>query len=187
MKNLSFFVVALVFFTGSLSQGAQTETATLAAGCFWGSEEFFRKVPGVKETQVGYTGGSGEATYAAVSSGKTGNAESVEIKFDPKQVSYRELLTLFFKMHDPTTLNQQINDKGTQYRSAIFFHNKEQDKTAQDLMKKIEKSGAWKKKLTTELKPAGVFHRAEEEHQKYLVKNKGGYDNHFLRNLSFGE
>ena len=185
MTSVAFLITLGLFFTPKLWAG-NLQTATLAAGCFWGSEEFFRKVPGVVETQVGYTGGSDKATtYEEVSSGTTDNAESVEIKFDPDKVSYKEILTLFFKMHDPTTLNQQINDKGTQYRSAVFFHDKEQEKVAIELMKKIEKSGAWKKKLTTEVKPAGMFHRAEEEHQKYLVKHKGGYDNHYLRDLKF--
>jgi methionine-S-sulfoxide reductase len=185
MKSMrgSFFL--LVFFFVPSLFAAGLEKATFAAGCFWGTQEFFRKVPGVVSSQVGYTGGSSKANYNEVSGGKTGHAESLELEYDPKKVSYKELLTLFFKMHDPTTLNQQINDKGTQYRSAIFFHNKEQEKEATDLMKKIEKSGAWKKKLTTEVKPAGVFYRAEPEHQDYLLNNKGGYDNHFLRKLSF--
>jgi methionine-S-sulfoxide reductase len=163
------------------------ETATLAAGCFWGTEEFFRKVPGVVETKVGYTGGQLEnPTYEDTSSGTSGHAESLELKFNPAKVSYVELLTLFFKMHDPTTANRQGNDVGTQYRSAIFFHDDKQRQTARALMQKIEKSGAWKAKLTTELAPAGVFYPAEAYHQHYLVKHPGGYDNHYLRALSFG-
>jgi methionine-S-sulfoxide reductase len=161
------------------------ETATLAAGCFWGTEEFFRKIPGVVETQVGYTGGSNTSSYEAVSSGTTGNAESLELKFDPKKVSYEQLLILFFKMHDPTTLNRQGNDVGTQYRSAIFYHGAEQKRIAERVKAKVEKSGAWKAKIVTEISPAGAFHRAEDYHQKYLVKNPGGYDNHYLRKLSF--
>jgi len=166
--------------------GASLETATLAAGCFWGTEEFFRKVPGVVETRVGYTGGhTKNPTYEDTSSGSTGHAESLELKFDPAKVSYAQLLTLFFKMHDPTTANRQGNDAGTQYRSAIFFHGDQQKQTALALMQRIERSGAWHGKLTTEVAPAGVFYPAEDYHQKYLVKHPGGYDNHYLRNLSF--
>jgi methionine-S-sulfoxide reductase len=162
------------------------ETATLAAGCFWGTEEFFRKVPGVVETRVGYAGGHTKSpTYEDTSSGTTGHAETLELKFDPAKVSYAQLLTLFFKMHDPTTANRQGNDVGTQYRSAIFFHGDQQKQTALSLMQRIERSGAWRAKLTTEVAPAGVFYPAEEYHQKYLVKHPGGYDNHYLRNLSF--
>jgi methionine-S-sulfoxide reductase len=163
------------------------ETATLAGGCFWGTEEFFRKVPGVLETRVGYTGGRVEnPTYEATSTGTTGHAESVEIKFDPARVTYAQLLTLFFKMHDPTTPNRQGNDLGSQYRSAIFFHGEKQRETARALMAKIEKSGAWHAKLTTEVSPASAFYPAEEYHQHYLVKHPGGYDNHYLRQISFG-
>jgi len=165
---------------------AALETATFAAGCFWGTEEFFRKVPGVVQTRVGYTGGQTKnPSYEDTSSGSTGHAESLELKFDPARVSYAQLLTLFFKMHDPTTANRQGNDVGTQYRSAIFFHDQQQKQTALSLMQRIDKSGAWHAKLTTELAPAGVFYPAEDYHQKYLVKHPGGYDNHYLRNLSF--
>jgi peptide-methionine (S)-S-oxide reductase len=167
--------------------GVATQTATLAAGCFWGTEEFFRKIPGVLETRVGYAGGQlRNPTYEDTSAGTSGHAESLEIKFNPAQVSYADLLTLFFKMHDPTTANRQGNDVGSQYRSAIFFHGDEQKKIAVALMRKIEKSGAWKSRLTTELAPAGVFYPAEEHHQHYLVKHPGGYDNHTLRDISFG-
>ena len=166
---------------------AATETATLAAGCFWGTEEIFRKIPGVLATRVGYTGGHLEnPTYEDTSTGKTGHAESVEVNFDPTKVSYADLLTVFFKMHDPTTANRQGNDVGRQYRSAIFFHGDKQRETASALMRKVEKSGAWGPKLTTELAPAGPFYPAEESHQHYLVKHPGGYDNHYLRHISFG-
>ena len=165
---------------------SQTETAVFAAGCFWGSEEFFRKIPGVVETRVGYAGGNKtNPDYEEVSSGKTGHAESVEVKFDPKKVTYEQLLNSFFKMHDPTTLNRQGNDVGTQYRSAIFFENDEQKTEAEKFKAKVEKSGAWKAPITTEIKKADHFYLAEEYHQKYLVKNPGGYDNHYVRNLSF--
>jgi peptide methionine sulfoxide reductase msrA/msrB len=161
------------------------EKATFAAGCFWGTEEFFRKVPGVVATQVGYTGGARPATYEQVSEGYTGHAESVELEFDPKKISYEELLTLFFKMHDPTTLNAQGNDRGSQYRSAIFTHGLEQMRIAKEMKTKVDRSGAWKRPVTTEIAAAGPFYRAEDYHQKYLVKNPGGYDNHYLRDLDF--
>lgn len=167
---------------------AHAEKATFAAGCFWGVEEFFRKVPGVYETGVGYTGGeSKDPTYTEVSSGKTGHAESVEVLYDPKKVSYEKLLDLFFKMHDPTTLNQQGNDKGTQYRSVIFYHSKKQKLTAEKFIERVEKSKAWKVPIVTEIKPIQKFYEAEEDHQKYLLRNPKGYDNHYLRRISFGQ
>jgi len=197
MKNLAVtFALAIAALTISAAHAQPAaqparpapglQTATLAAGCFWGTEEFFRKVPGVVQTRVGYTGGhTKDPSYEDTSSGTTGHAESLELKFDPAKVSYAQLLTLFFKMHDPTTANRQGNDVGTQYRSAIFFHDEQQKQTALALMQRIDKSGAWHAKLTTEVAPAGVFYPAEEYHQKYLVKHPGGYDNHYLRNLSF--
>ena len=183
-KIRSFFTFIFLLFPLA-SQAAQLETATFAAGCFWGTEEFFRKIPGVVETQVGYTGGAKPADYEEVSSGKTGHAESLELKFDPKKVSYTELLNQFFKMHDPTTLDRQGNDSGTQYRSAIFTHSDEQMKAAKEFKAKVEKSGAWKKPIVTEIEKAGKFYPAEDYHQKYLVKHPGGYDNHYLRNINF--
>jgi len=165
---------------------AAVATATLAAGCFWGTEEFFRKVPGVLETRVGYTGGHlKNPTYEDTNTGTTGHAESLELKYDPAKVSYAELLTLFFKMHDPTTANRQGNDVGSQYRSAIFFHDEKQKQIALDLMRRIDKSGAWHGKLTTQVVPASTFYQAENYHQHYLIKHPGGYDNHYLRDLSF--
>lgn len=184
--GLSAFIFASAGFAGTPPTSTKLETATLAAGCFWGTEEFFRKVPGVVETQVGYAGGSKKnPSYEDVSTGTTGNAESLQLKFDPKKISYEQILTLFFKMHDPTTLNRQGNDEGSQYRSAIFYHSKEQKEVAEKLETKIEHSKAWKAPLTTQLAPAGNFYPAEEYHQKYLEKHPGGYDNHYLRDLSF--
>ena len=162
------------------------ETATFAAGCFWGTEEFFRKIPGVVETKVGYTGGDKKSpTYEQVSEGDTQHAESVEIQFDPKKVSYEALLDQFFKMHDPTTKNRQGNDAGTQYRSAIFVHGKEQMAEAEKFKAKVEKSHAWKGPITTEISDAKQFYPAEAYHQKYLEKNPGGYDNHYVRKINF--
>jgi methionine-S-sulfoxide reductase len=164
----------------------KTQTAVLAAGCFWGVEEFFRKTPGVVATEVGYTGGSKtNPTYQQVGSGATGHAESVKIEFDPAKISYEDLLKLFFRMHDPTTLNRQGNDVGTQYRSEIFYTNDDQKQSAEKVMKLVNDSKKWKAPLTTKLESASTFYPAEEYHQKYLVKNPGGYDNHFLRDFSF--
>jgi peptide methionine sulfoxide reductase msrA/msrB len=164
----------------------KTETATFAAGCFWGTEEFFRKQPGVLSTRVGYTGGNTpDPKYDEMHDGHTGHAESVEVVFDPSKTSYEKLMDLFFKMHDPTTPNRQGNDVGSQYRSAIFYHGDAQKAAALKFKEKVEKSKAWKGKISTEVSPAGKFWPAEDYHQKYLVKNPGGYDNHYLRKINF--
>lgn len=182
MKTLSL----LLLFAFSISKATNLETATFAAGCFWGTEEFFRKIPGVMETKVGYTGGKTQnPKYEEMGDGHTGHAESLELKFDPTKVSYDTLLDNFFKMHDPTTLNQQGNDIGNQYRSAIFYHGEKQKKAAEDFKLKVEISKAWKGSIKTEISEAQKFWPAEEYHQKYLIKNPGGYDNHFLRKISF--
>ncbi len=182
-KNLT----AIVVLISVLSSGAAAlEKATFAAGCFWGTEEFFRKIPGVMKTQVGYTGGTVDnPRYSDMHDGHTGHAEVVELEFDPKVVTYDKLLDQFFKMHDPTTLNRQGNDTGNQYRSAIFYHSDEQKKAAMAFKEKVDKSKAWKVPVTTQIDEAKKFWRAEEYHQKYLIKNKGGYDNHYLRKISF--
>jgi methionine-S-sulfoxide reductase len=162
------------------------ETATFAAGCFWGVEEFYRKIPGVFDAKVGYTGGKTEnPKYDDMHDGKTGHAEAVEIKFDPTKVKYTDLLDKFFKFHDPTTKDRQGNDEGNQYRSAIFYHNDQQKQEAMAFKAKVEKSGAWKKPIVTEISAASKFWDAEDYHQDYLVKNPGGYDNHFVRELDF--
>jgi methionine-S-sulfoxide reductase len=189
IKKLASSLGMIFLFVSAAYAGAPStplETATLAAGCFWGTEVFFLKVPGVLETEVGYTGGTMKnPKYEDVSTGTTGHAETLQLKFDPRKISYEQVLTLFFKMHDPTTPNAQGNDEGTQYRSAIFYHSKEQKEVAEKLKAKIEKSNAWKKPLATQIAPATTFYPAEEYHQKYLVKHPGGYDNHYLRDLSF--
>jgi methionine-S-sulfoxide reductase len=166
-------------------ESAKGETAAFAAGCFWGTEEFFRKIPGVMATRVGYEGGEKPAGYADVKMGSTGHAETLELKYDPKKVTYEHLLDQFFKMHDPTTMNRQGNDQGTQYRSEIFTYTPEQSKEASAFMAKVEKSKAWKAPITTKVEPAKTFFEAEDYHQQYLIKNPGGYDNHHLRNLNF--
>ena len=158
------------------------ETATLAAGCFWGVEELFRVLPGVVRTQVGYTGGTtADPVYAQVKSGTTGHAESIQIEFDPSKLQYKDLLRYFFKLHDPTTLNRQGNDVGTQYRSAIFYHSEAQKQVAEEVKLEVEKSGKWRRSITTEITAATAFYSAEEYHQQYLIKNPGGYTCHYLR------
>jgi peptide-methionine (S)-S-oxide reductase len=146
--------------------------ATFAAGCFWGVEDAFAQLKGVKSTTVGYTGGSKvDPTYKDVCTGTTGHAEAVEIQFDPKEVSYRELLAFFFQSHDPTTLNRQGPDFGTQYRSAIFFHDAEQEAAARDSKAALEKADIFRRPIVTQIVPAGAFYRAEEYHQKYFEKS----------------
>jgi len=150
-------------------------TATLAAGCFWGVEEAFRTTPGVTETAVGYMGGKLEnPTYEAVCTDRTGHAEVVQVQFDPAQVSYERLLEIFWEIHDPTTLNRQGPDRGTQYRSAVFYHDSAQQKAAQALKAQLESSGRFRRPIVTEITPASTFWRAEEYHQKYVQKHGGG-------------
>ncbi|HUS35792.1 MAG TPA: peptide-methionine (S)-S-oxide reductase MsrA [Verrucomicrobiae bacterium] len=160
----------------------KTEVATLAGGCFWGMEEILRKIPGVISTRVGYTGGTMKnPTYKMVCTGVTGHAEAIEIVFDPSKITYEQVLGYFFRMHDPTTLNQQHNDIGTQYRSAIFYHDDEQKKVAEAVKAKLNKSGRFKKPIVTEITKASEFYAGEDYHQKYLVKNPGGYNCHYLQ------
>jgi peptide methionine sulfoxide reductase msrA/msrB len=159
------------------------ETAILAGGCFWGMEEILRAIPGVLETEVGYTGGSSASpTYEDVKTGTTGHAESVRIVFDPAKLSYADLLEKwFFRMHDPTTKNQQGNDVGSQYRSVIFATTPEQKAVALEVKERVDASGKWKAPIVTEIVDAGTFTAAEDYHQDYLQKHPGGYSCHFLR------
>jgi peptide methionine sulfoxide reductase msrA/msrB len=159
------------------------ETAVLAGGCFWGMEELLRQIPGVLETEVGYAGGStGKPTYEDVRTGGTGHAEAVRITFDPRKLSYEDLLERwFFRMHDPTTLNRQGNDTGTQYRSAIFYSSPAQKDAAAAVKARVERSGKWKRPVVTEITAAGPFTPAEDYHQDYLQKHPGGYTCHYLR------
>lgn len=148
------------------------EKATFAAGCFWGVEAAFRKVKGVAETAVGYSGGKTEnPIYEDVCSGRTGHAEVIEITFDPSQVTYENLLDVFWGIHDPTTLDRQGPDVGTQYRSAVFSHTPEQEAAAKAMKEKMESSGRFGDPIVTEITPAGPFYRAEEYHQRYVEKN----------------
>lgn len=163
-------------------KAASKETAILAGGCFWGVEEILRAIPGVLATQVGYTGGASDAPdYNQVKTGATGHAEAVEITFDPAVLSFEALLGVFFRLHDPTQLNRQMNDIGTQYRSAIFYLSAAQKDAAERVKAAVDASGKWPRPVVTEVVPANRFYRAEEYHQKYLVKNPGGYNCHFLR------
>jgi len=159
-----------------------TEIAILAGGCFWGMQDLIRKLPGVKETRVGYSGGDlNNPGYKDVSKGNTGHAESIKIEFDSKEINYRKLLEFFFQIHDPTTLNRQGNDVGTQYRSAIFTLSKEQQITARDLISELEQSDIYPSEIVTRVEPAGEFYDAEDNHQDYLENYPEGYTCHFIR------
>ena len=149
-----------------------TEIATLAGGCFWCTEAIFRRLKGVTAVLPGYTGGTKEnPSYEQVSSGKTGHAEAVQIEFDPTIISYETLLTIFFHLHDPTTLNSQGADRGTQYRSAVFFHTEEQKKVAHALINKLDLSGTFKTPIVTEVTQVTTFYPAENYHKEYYEKN----------------
>ena len=147
------------------------EKATFAAGCFWGVEAAFRQIEGVTATRVGYTGGDFKnPTYKDVCSGTTGHAEAVEVEYDPSKVTYEELLEVFWENHDPTTLNRQGPDVGTQYRSAVFFLTPEQEAAAKASKEKLQRNGKYKRPIVTEINPASEFYPAEDYHQQYLEK-----------------
>ena len=157
-----------------------TEKATLAGGCFWGVEELIRKLPGVVNTTVGYTGGRmAKPRYEDVKTGQTGHAESIEIEFDPSKISYDDILDYFFRLHDPTTVNQQGNDRGTQYRSAIFYHDEKQREAAERAKAKAQQK--WSKPIVTQIVPATEFWPTEEYHQDYLQRIPWGYTCHYVR------
>jgi methionine-S-sulfoxide reductase len=159
-----------------------SESLVVAAGCFWGVEELIRKVPGVLDTEVGYTGGHlPDPTYNAVKTGTTGHAEAIRIDYDPSVTSIEKLLELFFQLHDPTTANRQGGDVGSQYRSAIFYGNEEEKKIANNVIRKVNASGAWPRPVVTTLEPLTRFYSAEDFHQDYLLKNPGGYTCHYWR------
>jgi len=147
------------------------ETATFGAGCFWGVEETFRQIPGVLDTAVGYLGGHTQnPTYQDVCTDETGHAEVVQVTYDPAKVNYDRLLNVFWESHDPTTINRQGPDIGTQYRSAILFHSPEQERLARASKEKMQASGKFRRPIVTEITPASTFYRAEDYHQKYLAK-----------------
>ena len=158
------------------------ETALLAGGCFWGMEDLIRKIPGVVDTDVGYTGGDlDNPTYNHVKTGSTGHAEAIKIVFDPAKLSFSSILDFFFRMHDPTTLGRQGNDVGSQYRSAIFYLSEKQRLTAEAKKREWDDSKKWKNPIVTEIVPAKTFYKAESYHQDYLEKNPNGYTCHYLR------
>jgi methionine-S-sulfoxide reductase len=182
------FIAAAVTLTLSMQAGAgepassggpvHKEVVELAGGCFWGMQEILRKIPGVLASEVGYTGGAVEhATYE----NHEGHAEAVRVTFDPKKLPFEKLLGWFFRMHDPTTLNRQGNDRGTSYRSAIFYHTDAQKKAAEAYIKRLGEKGHFEGPIVTEVTKAGPFWRAEEYHQDYLVKHPKGYTCHWLR------
>ncbi len=157
---------------------ANTETAIFAGGCFWGMQDLIRKLPGVESTRVGYTGGDvRNATYRNHGS----HAEGIEIKFDPSEISYRQLLEFFFQIHDPTTPNRQGNDRGSSYRSGIYYMNDAQLAAAKQAIVDVNASGLWPGKVVTEVAPAGDFWEAEPEHQDYLERYPEGYTCHYIR------
>lgn len=158
------------------------EKATFAAGCFWGVEKIIKAIDGVISTVVGYSGGnSNSPTYEEVCAGKTGHAEAIEILFDPSKITYEELLEYFWRLHDPTQVNRQGGDIGTQYRSVIFYHDVRQREIAENSKAAFESSGVFENKIATEIIEAGRFYPAEDYHQDYLEKNPDGYMCHILR------
>jgi methionine-S-sulfoxide reductase len=163
------------------------EVALVAGGCFWGMENVMRDAPGVVSIEVGYAGGkSSKVSYEQVSEGDTGHAESVRIVFDPHQISYEDLLVhWFFRGHDPTQLDRQNNDVGTQYRSEIFAMSDAQRKAAEAARARVDRSGKWKRPVVTKIEPATTWVRAEDYHQDYLLKHPNGYNDHWLRDFDF--
>jgi methionine-S-sulfoxide reductase len=178
---MSTLLLALVLAAPVPAAAPATEAVDLAGGCFWGMQQILRKIPGVIRTEVGYTGGQvANATYE----NHEGHAEAVRVVFDPKKLTFDTLLRWYFRMHDPTTLNRQGNDRGTSYRSAIFFHSEAQKKTAHAFIQRLNQRGKWGKPVVTQLVAAGPFWRAEDYHQDYLQKKPSGYTCHFLRSES---
>jgi methionine-S-sulfoxide reductase len=164
------------------------QTIYLAGGCYWGMEELFRAIPGVTQTQVGFSGGHiANVAYREVTTGTTGHAEALMVEFDVDQISLRTLLFEFFRIHNPTKLNQQGNDIGTQYRSVIFYADAEQEQMAKEVIAKVNDSGQWGAPVVTELAPFKAFYPAEEKHQKYIMKFPDGYTCHYRRDIDFGE
>ena len=157
---------------------ATYKKAYIAGGCFWGMEDLFRTRPGVVDTEVGYQGGQNDnPTYK----NHPGHAEGIEIIYNPNQTSFEELLDYFFRIHNPTTVDRQGNDRGSSYRSAIFYQNEEEKQIAEDMIAVVDASGKWDGKVVTTLEPWSTFWKAEDYHQDYLVKNPNGYTCHFLR------
>jgi len=174
---------------GAISMPEGAQKATVAAGCFWGVEHMYRKAfegKGLYDARVGYIGGDTKSpSYRSVCSGRTGHAEALQVTFDPSKITYRQLIEFLYRMHDPTTIDRQGPDAGSQYRSGIFYHNEEQKKIAEEVTK-LANEKWWKGKIVTQILPAGEWWDAEEYHQRYLSeKQPGGYEcpSHFLRNF----
>ena len=165
-----------------MSQQSATEVAILGGGCFWCLEAVYLEARGILRVESGYMGGTTPApTYEQVCAGTTGHAEVVRLEFDPSVISYRDILEIFFTIHDPTTLNRQGNDMGASYRSAIYYTSDEQKRVAEDTIADVEASGLWPGRVVTEVAPAGPFWQAEPEHQDYLQRIPNGYTCHFVR------
>lgn len=155
-----------------MNQSAPSEVATLAGGCFWCIEAVFREVNGVESVISGYTGGTtANPTYQQICAGETSHAEAVDVTFDPAKISYREILEIFFSVHDPTTLNRQGVDTGTQYRSAIFYHNEQQKAMAEQIIRELNDANVWATPIVTEVTPLQEFYPAEDYHQEYFERN----------------
>lgn len=169
--------------TNSQNKMKELETATLGSGCFWCTEAFFLRVKGIESVVSGYSGGKVKnPTYREVTTGLTGHAEVVQIKFDPTVITYAEVLEIFWNTHDPTTLNKQGADEGTQYRSAVFYHTEEQKKTAEAYKMQLDKSGVYKNPIVTEITPFKEFYVAEDYHQNYYALNPNqGYCQYVIR------
>ncbi len=165
-----------------MANETKKERALLAGGCFWGMQDLLRRHEGVLATRIGYCGGDSEnPVYETVKTGTTGHAETLEIIFDPEKIGFRDLLSLFFQIHDPTTKDQQGNDRGSQYRSAIFYTSETQKKIAEETIKDVDASGLWPGPVVTEITKAGIFYQAEDNHQDYLERFPQGYSCHFPR------
>ncbi len=173
-KTATILAIVLAGFLGRTDAMAETndrEYATLAGGCFWCLEAAFEELKGVDKVESGYAGGSGKASYKEVTSGKTGHAEVVQVKFDPQVISFEDLLGMFFSIHDPTTLNRQGADVGTQYRSAIFYHDAAQKKAAEEAISLLTEERVWSNPVVTEVTALEKFHKAEDYHQDYFRNN----------------
>ena len=165
---------------------SKNDVIYLAGGCYWGLEKLLIDLSGVNETEVGFVGGHiKNVCYKEVTKGDTGHAETVKVNFDSSKLSLEDLLIHFFKIHNPTTRNQQGNDRGSQYRSAIFYTKDNQEMIAKEVIQLVNQSSSWNKPIVTEINKFDAFYPAEESHQKYLIKNPDGYSCHFVRKLSF--
>tara|TARA_B100000795_G_scaffold118453_1_gene88119 strand:- start:1239 stop:1814 length:576 start_codon:yes stop_codon:yes gene_type:complete len=187
-KSIIRFLLVLVLIPNLVYSNKRDamETVYLAGGCYWGLEDLIRNIPGVEKTQVGFTGGLVKnVSYKEVSNGNTGHAESIKVIFDNERLTLDNLLFEFFSMHNPTTVNQQGNDIGSQYRSAIFYSNQNQKEISNKVIDIVNQSKKWDSPVVTGVVPFTEFYPAEDSHQKYLIKNPGGYSCHFDRKFDF--